>query len=45
MFLVVSSAGFALVLRLTFLEFVRLFAYIVIVDCIMVGIAIASLVW
>ncbi|OXA60518.1 protein unc-50 homolog [Folsomia candida] len=44
-FLLVSSAGFALVLRLTFLEFVRLFAYIVIVDCIMVGIAIASLVW
>jgi hypothetical protein len=44
-FLLISSAGFGLVLRLTFFEFIRLFIYIVIVDCILVGIGIASLVW
>jgi len=44
-FLLVSSAGFGLVLRLTFFEFIRLFAYIVIVDVGIVGLVIASLVW
>jgi len=44
-FLLVSSAGFGLVLQLSFFEFIRLFLYIVVVDCIMCGLAIASFIW
>jgi len=41
----VSSAGFGLVLRLSFIQTFFLFIYIVVVDCILVGITIATLVW
>ncbi|CAL8089960.1 unnamed protein product [Orchesella dallaii] len=44
-FLLVSSAGFGLVLRMSFLEFFLLFLYIVFVDCILVGVIIATMVW
>lgn len=44
-FLLVSSAGFGLVLSLNFVRFLWLFIYIVVVDCILVGVAIATLVW
>lgn len=43
--LAVSSAGFGLVLRLSFIQSFFLFIYIVVVDCILVGVTIATLVW
>lgn len=43
--LVVSSAGFAFVLNIGFLEFVKFLLYVIFVDCIGVGLVIATLLW
>ena len=43
--LVVSSAGFAFVLNIGFWAFVRLLLYVIFVDCIGVGLLIATALW
>jgi len=43
--LVVSSAGFALVLGITFGGFLKLLLYVIFVDCIGVGLVIATALW
>ncbi|KAK6172900.1 hypothetical protein SNE40_016469 [Patella caerulea] len=43
--LVVSSVGFAVVLKLTFLAFVKFILWVIFVDCIGVGIVIATFFW
>ncbi|GAB6029108.1 Protein unc-50 A [Chamberlinius hualienensis] len=43
--LCVSSIGFALVLQLRLLEFIKFLSWVVLIDCVGVGIIIASLFW
>lgn len=43
--LVISTAGFALVLNLSFLEFFKLLLYVIFVDCIGVGLVVATFMW
>ncbi len=43
--LVVSTAGFALVLGVSFAAYVKLLLYVVFVDCIGVGMAVATVLW
>ncbi|KAF5285503.1 hypothetical protein FQA39_LY16628, partial [Lamprigera yunnana] len=43
--LCITSVGFAIVLRLTFWKFVRFLLYVIFMDCIGMGIIIASLFW
>ncbi|TRY63609.1 hypothetical protein TCAL_00435 [Tigriopus californicus] len=43
--LVVSSAGFALVLNIGLGEFVKFLLYVIFVDCIGVGLVVATLLW
>ncbi|XP_041358018.1 protein unc-50 homolog [Gigantopelta aegis] len=43
--LLVSSVGFAVVLKLSFLGFIKFILWVVFVDCIGVGICIATLFW
>jgi len=44
-FLLVSCAGFGLVLRMTFLEYITLVLYVVFVDCVITGVIMCSLLW
>lgn len=44
-FLLVSCGGFGLVLRMSFLQYVTLFLYVVFVDCVLTGIIISSVLW
>lgn len=44
-FLVISTAGFAFVLGVGFFQFIKFLFYVIFVDCIGVGILIASLMW
>ena len=41
----VSSIGFGVVLGLHFLGFIKFFVWVVFVDCIGVGLAIATIMW
>jgi len=43
--LVVSSAGFAVVLGIGFVSFVKFLLYVIFVDCIGVGLVIATMLW
>lgn len=43
--LVVSSAGFALVLNIGFFKYIALLLYVIFVDCIGVGLVVATLLW
>ena len=43
--LLVSTAGFALVLQVGFFQFVEFLFYVIFVDCIGVGLVIATLMW
>jgi len=43
--LVVSSAGFAVVLGIGFFSFIKFLLYVIFVDCIGVGIVIATILW
>eukprot|EP00095_Tigriopus_kingsejongensis_P002403 snap_masked-scaffold934_size79169-processed-gene-0.12 protein:Tk02403 transcript:snap_masked-scaffold934_size79169-processed-gene-0.12-mRNA-1 annotation:"conserved hypothetical protein" len=43
--LVVSSAGFALVLNIGFWEFVKFLLYVILVDCVGVGLVVATGLW
>ena len=43
--LVISTAGFAFVLGVGFFQFIKFLFYVIFVDCIGVGILIASLMW
>ncbi|XP_059468552.1 protein unc-50 homolog [Neocloeon triangulifer] len=45
MWLFVSSIGFALVLKLSFYGFLKFFLYVVLVDCIGIGILVATALW
>ncbi|XP_015108852.1 protein unc-50 homolog [Diachasma alloeum] len=43
--LLVSSVGFAIVLRLSFFQFFKFFMYTILVDCILVGLCVATVFW
>ncbi len=43
--LVVSTAGFALVLGVSFVAYIKLLLYVVFVDCIGVGMVVATVLW
>lgn len=43
--LIASSIGFAFVLRFSFLEFLKFFVWVICIDCIGVGLLIASILW
>lgn len=40
-----SSVGFAFVLQLGFVEFIKFLTYVIFVDCIGVGLLVATLFW
>ena len=44
-FLTVSSIGFAIALHIPFIGFLKFLLWVVFVDCIGVGLVIASLLW
>ncbi|KAJ8664258.1 hypothetical protein QAD02_005920 [Eretmocerus hayati] len=45
LWLCISSIGFAIVLRLGFFHFMKFLLYVIFVDCIGIGVAVASLCW